>query len=870
MDKLTVDYKSLLKLGTKERLDAIQSGSGQELMNALTPAQRAALFPSYFRQQGPSVMGAMSGGTAATADVSAPTYSTSAVQADAVASRSGGGGPADSSWVPPAPKSWRERMADLKKPKDTSTTGGSGRKLVGGSTIPKDTDPKVVEAINRVASKHGLDPAAVSMLIKTESNWKSKSKTGSYAGLTQIGPDTVREAGWGFTHEQFRNMSPEKQVEVYGDWLEHYKFNDKVGNAGIDLAKLNPSQQAAILQGFQFSPNGQRFLKAFGQGDASVPATNSRQANVLGDTSIAQMTSYYSKLATNNPAEYEEANPTAVIQQDPNQSGTIQPRFGDDTMAPKAPPPPLTALPDGIDQGIAEQFKSMSPDEQKKLLNEMSGVDVGVINKYYTDDKKSTYATKLAARSLTAAANLQPKFKPQEGKSLTESLPPDTERFFHAGGKLEGVDPKLVHLLKESSKDLPAGYRMEMISGKDARSTGTKNHPNGLAVDVKLYDDKGKALNHGSPGAGWGAYERMYQSVYQRGKMYYPDEDFIWGGAWHSKAAGMGDKMHYQRRVKGVGSQSSGDYNPDKGLSPSKYYLDPTGERLTPDQIAEHRNWVKTRVEAQAAAANPTALIPQDPNQSGTIQPAFDETTVAPKATADPLKDQGPPMDDAGTNPPVAPLAASPVVSDAVTAPAQPQAATPKESGELKAPTAMPVVEQKYDYSHGSDQKRVNADNIFPKDAPSAPKEKPKADTPQMKSGGRVQASGEDFSIVDNNSKKKLGEISRGENINFKKTGQVDVTPDHRIDPKSLEDKREAFEERAKASAESRAERNEVANKPKPMVQPPVNNFAAHEQWGATNTPASYMRAMSAAKGRRDGGAFAGSRFGEDGNANLT
>ncbi len=194
-----------------------------------------------------------------------------------------------------------------------------------------------------------------------------------------------------------------------------------------------------------------------------------------------------------------------------------------------------------------------------------------------------------------------PKSQGKQTENLLEKYPANTERFIHQGGRFERnghvLDPKLLHVLRESTKDLPPGYRMEMISGADARDSGTKNHPNGLAIDVAIYDEKGNFLKHDSPGKGWGVYERQYQSMRTRGEKWYPGEEWMWGGAWEGRGF-TGDKMHYQRKVQGVGSQGMGAYDKDQGLT-GKFHLDPTNERMTPEQIQEHNKNVLARIEGQ-------------------------------------------------------------------------------------------------------------------------------------------------------------------------------------------------------------------------------------------------------------------------------
>jgi hypothetical protein len=138
-------------------------------------------------------------------------------------------------------------------------------------------------------------------------------------------------------------------------------------------------------------------------------------------------------------------------------------------------------------------------------------------------------------------------------------------------------------------------------------------------------------------------------------------------------------------------------------------------------------------------------------------------------------------------------------------------------------------------------------------------------DVPMMKSGGEVQSSGEDLSIVDNNSNRKIGEVNRGENIRFNKKGRVEVTPAQRIDPRSLEGEtqaRQSYHDR-EANQKQEVPQSRMMQGAKTPEKPPTN-FTSHEQWGHTETPTSYVRAMAQAKGRKHDGSFPGSRFGEE------
>ena len=194
-----------------------------------------------------------------------------------------------------------------------------------------------------------------------------------------------------------------------------------------------------------------------------------------------------------------------------------------------------------------------------------------------------------------------------------------TEKFGVMRGNIEGVDQKLVNVVDAASRDLPPGWNVKMISGKDARSTGTKNHPTGLAMDVQIYDDKGNLIPHDRNSPGWKHYEKLYRSVNQRGKSMYPDEEFIWGGAWISSAAGRGDPMHFQLKDPNVrgSSQSSGRYTMEGGLAPGHPFIQEGGQ-LTADERAAWDEQVKQNIanEAQPIEANQPRLITPEQKQT--------------------------------------------------------------------------------------------------------------------------------------------------------------------------------------------------------------------------------------------------------------
>lgn len=171
--------------------------------------------------------------------------------------------------------------------------GGS----VGGaaiSTAGSGVSPESKQAASEVASQIGADPNAIGAVFSVESgkDWNPKEKTGQYTGVSQVGNDTLREMG--MTRAQYDALGQAGQAKFYGKWLEHYNFTGKMKEAGIDFKSLPPTRQAAILQAFQFAPNGD-WIKRLGRGDDKTAVTETKQARVLGSTSISDMEDYFSR-----------------------------------------------------------------------------------------------------------------------------------------------------------------------------------------------------------------------------------------------------------------------------------------------------------------------------------------------------------------------------------------------------------------------------------------------------------------------------------------------------------------------------------------------------------------------------------------------
>jgi hypothetical protein len=177
------------------------------------------------------------------------------------------------------------------------------RQLIAGASVPDDTE--ILAALNTVAGAYNVDPAAIAGMIHTESLWDTRCVTGSYIGLTQVGPELPRSLN--LTRDQFLDLSAAGQIQAYGKWLDYYRYLAQIAQYGMNVGNQPVARQAAVLQAMQFAPNGTKWKVAFARGDYSVPSTSSKQARFLGDTSIHDMEAYYGAFFTQYPPSYAGA-----------------------------------------------------------------------------------------------------------------------------------------------------------------------------------------------------------------------------------------------------------------------------------------------------------------------------------------------------------------------------------------------------------------------------------------------------------------------------------------------------------------------------------------------------------------------------------
>ena len=136
------------------------------------------------------------------------------------------------------------------------------------------------------------------------------------------------------------------------------------------------------------------------------------------------------------------------------------------------------------------------------------------------------------------------------------------------GTALGRVDPRLVDIATRASGYLPDGWRAEMISGWRG-GPGELRHGTGQALDVKLYDQNGNALDNTGPGPTFRAYEAYMQNARKLQQQSYPELEgrLSWGGYFSPSAKNQADLMHLSLDEPGqAGDWQQGLYPQYRGV----------------------------------------------------------------------------------------------------------------------------------------------------------------------------------------------------------------------------------------------------------------------------------------------------------------
>ena len=564
LENMTIDYKKMLRMIPSDRTTLAQSGAISDLISSLTPGQLTNLFPRYYRDRLPDVGRAVASGSG----------SSLGGALSGGTSFSGGGGTGGTTYTPPPPsksaqeltveKILKENNVELKRPQNA----GSLDKILPG--ISKDAD--LMNAVNEQAQRFGVTPASIAMILKVENPNLNPAISGgagnSYSGLFQIGPGELRSLG--LSPEQYRNMTAAEQTRVWGNWLDSVNFK---GRTSVESGNTN--QNFTMLMANQLGSG--RDLKEFNQN--SILAAG-QAASIGGDrVTLSSLAQFAQSVNPSNIVDIESAA-EEIKQLEVLKSELI----------------PLTEeIRKQLDSKTLEIYDNAGPEQKWNIEQAIKAAGVQGFNE-------------------------ELKRQPINETSVNAT----SEKYSILRGNIREVNPKLQNVIMSASNDLPDGYTVKTISGRDPRAKGTKNHPSGLAMDVQIYDNEGKLVPHNRNSAGWKYYEMLYRSAHLRGQEMYPEEKFIWGGAWISDAAGRGDPMHYQivdPSEKGT-SQSSGRYSFESGLDPSHPFVKEGGQ-LSAKEREGYDASVLAKIQAEKNASDPVAAAQSNMQQPPTELPAL-------------------------------------------------------------------------------------------------------------------------------------------------------------------------------------------------------------------------------------------------------
>jgi hypothetical protein len=185
------------------------------------------------------------------------------------------------------------------------------RQLTGGASVPTRDNADILAALNSVAASNNVDPAAIAAMIHTESVWDPTCVSTIYIGLTQVGPEFV--ASLKLTKQDFLALTSAQQITIYGKWLAYYTYLQQCTKYKMNVVDQPIARQAAVLQAEQFAPNGSNWKIPYAAANYSVQSTTSKQARVLGNTSIHDMEAYYAGFFQKYPPTYADDQDVASL-----------------------------------------------------------------------------------------------------------------------------------------------------------------------------------------------------------------------------------------------------------------------------------------------------------------------------------------------------------------------------------------------------------------------------------------------------------------------------------------------------------------------------------------------------------------------------
>jgi len=582
-------YNKIRSMPPTERRETLSGRDGEHWLSLLTPTQFALLFPDYYKKPLPDVGltlaasgGVVLGGRSPTVTSATPWSIPTSSGGSGGTTYSGGGSGSTATPVPPDPNKVLEdklKAAGVVLPEPEIPAGAIDRTRFA-KELEANPQVKVDLLSLATAETGGQGPEAQQRWMETVFN-RAYAKNKSIADI--INPNGVpgevdrngRQLNYWPTNQKRPQLTKE-QIEEKSKLLDGVLKGSNLSNYATD--------NASNLPGNPLGSRREAKLKDEGREDQGK-WVNGEYFYV--DTHYADEMRRLRKETEERVEKVKIGSETGSTEE----SG-LKPR-------PDAPAPEPVLRPEGMNDELSKYFDSLSPARQKALIDQLD--KIGGI-------EKANEMAKDAHKNASGIPQI-PTATPDNSKKY----PAGEERFYREGGRLvssSGVklNEKLVNVLKAASKDLPDGYHIKMFSGADSRSTGTRNHPGGVAIDLKIVDGQGRELRDRGFGEGHRIYEQLAQSMKIRGQEMYPDTDYIWGGAW--TVAG-GDRMHYQivdpeQKVFGA-SRNSGAYNFETGIDREFWAGKQAADQfMTKEELRAYKETIRKKILEEKQSATPT------------------------------------------------------------------------------------------------------------------------------------------------------------------------------------------------------------------------------------------------------------------------
>jgi hypothetical protein len=140
----------------------------------------------------------------------------------------------------------------------------------------------------------------------------------------------------------------------------------------------------------------------------------------------------------------------------------------------------------------------------------------------------------------------------------------------------KNVDPRLFNILNAAGQNLPEGWSWNVTPSGGFRPGDPRFHGKGMAVDVQLVDDQGRALPNYQNAAAFRAYEQFAQAARKAQLDLHPElsDQLRWGGYFSGPVGKYGakDLMHFDlggnRIPMGGGSWETGLHERERRYLP--------------------------------------------------------------------------------------------------------------------------------------------------------------------------------------------------------------------------------------------------------------------------------------------------------------